>query len=276
MTATAIDCSSDECWFAGEIYTAAADGAGLRRLTRNEGDDARPRWSPDGSRILFTSDRNLPGRRVGRGLLRRRRRQLPDLADQRHARQRAARPGGPGTGSRYDPGSCDPATRPPQVDPPAPPSRARRPLARHRRTAACCSRARRGPAPTYDDCGSFDPRECPSTIALRSEPACRPATFRGLGEGGQRFLRVHGALVAYYSPAAVVRVLSGHTVTSIELGSGGRLADVLPIVRRLRPATSAAPSRLTPPRIPRALKLKPGPFRRALRSFGPLRYSRCR
>jgi TolB protein len=53
-------CGSDECWYAGELYTAKADGSGARRLTANEGDDARPTWSPDGSRLLFTSDRSLP------------------------------------------------------------------------------------------------------------------------------------------------------------------------------------------------------------------------
>jgi len=34
------------------IYTVNADGSGLRRVTR-EGDDRRPIWSPDGSRIVF-------------------------------------------------------------------------------------------------------------------------------------------------------------------------------------------------------------------------------
>ena len=43
-------CSSDECRYAGKIYTSAADGGDPRRLTENEGDDADPRWSPDGTR----------------------------------------------------------------------------------------------------------------------------------------------------------------------------------------------------------------------------------
>lgn len=53
-------CGNHQCRYAGERYTAAADGSGETRLTRNKGDDAAPAWSPDGSRILFTSDRNLP------------------------------------------------------------------------------------------------------------------------------------------------------------------------------------------------------------------------
>jgi Tol biopolymer transport system component len=53
-------CGSDTCDFAGELYVANADGSQPRRLTKDEGDISIPRWSPDGSRILFSSDRNLP------------------------------------------------------------------------------------------------------------------------------------------------------------------------------------------------------------------------
>ena len=37
--ATAPDCGSDECSYAAELYTAAADGSAPTRLTRNDGDD---------------------------------------------------------------------------------------------------------------------------------------------------------------------------------------------------------------------------------------------
>lgn len=53
-------CGSDTCSWAGELYVANADGSQPRRLTKDEGDLSIPRWSPDGSRILFSSDRNLP------------------------------------------------------------------------------------------------------------------------------------------------------------------------------------------------------------------------
>ena len=36
-----------------EIYAVNADGSGLRRLTRNWGDDGAPVWSPDGRKILY-------------------------------------------------------------------------------------------------------------------------------------------------------------------------------------------------------------------------------
>jgi TolB protein len=40
-----------------EIYTAAADGTDLVRLSQSPGLDAHPCWSPDGTTIAFTTDR---------------------------------------------------------------------------------------------------------------------------------------------------------------------------------------------------------------------------
>ena len=40
-----------------EIYVMNADGSGVTRLTNASGWDLSGRWSPDGTRILFLSDR---------------------------------------------------------------------------------------------------------------------------------------------------------------------------------------------------------------------------
>lgn len=43
-----------------EIYSMHADGSSLARLTINDFNDDHPRWSPDGAKILFHSDRDNP------------------------------------------------------------------------------------------------------------------------------------------------------------------------------------------------------------------------
>src|SRR5262245_66344011 len=43
---------------ASEIYAMGADGGEPTRLTRSSGDDLEPRWSPDGTLVAFTSDRD--------------------------------------------------------------------------------------------------------------------------------------------------------------------------------------------------------------------------
>ncbi len=47
-----------------EIYTVKADGTGLVRVTNDPANDEAPKWSPDGSRIAFISDRSGDGPEV--------------------------------------------------------------------------------------------------------------------------------------------------------------------------------------------------------------------
>jgi dipeptidyl aminopeptidase/acylaminoacyl peptidase len=46
----------------GRICLVGADGAGLRTITDGPNDDSEPRWSPDGARLTFRSDREHKGR----------------------------------------------------------------------------------------------------------------------------------------------------------------------------------------------------------------------
>jgi TolB protein len=52
-------CEAASCPPSGELYVVGADGSGLRRLTRSRADDEHPSWSPDGSRIAFSSGFSL-------------------------------------------------------------------------------------------------------------------------------------------------------------------------------------------------------------------------
>lgn len=49
-----------ECEASGEIYVADANGEHVKRLTRSRANDTSPAWSPDGKKIIFSSDRSNP------------------------------------------------------------------------------------------------------------------------------------------------------------------------------------------------------------------------
>jgi WD40-like Beta Propeller Repeat len=299
-------CGSDECHYAGEIYTAAADGSGLRRLTTNEGDDAYPAWSADGSRILFSSDRNLPemdSREVysiaADGSC------LTWLTNGTPASGWAV--WRPGSGSRYDPGTCDPGSRPAVVDtPPLPEVEGGLWLGpRFRgRLLSDTPGGHRDPYLAYYDCERF--AGCPDAVLLHSEHVCETRSFRSVAGNNYRLLRLRGAILAYYGSQANGILFSGPAVTTIQIEGRNRLADVDGIVRGLRPLGSTRPvARLAPPRVPRAVarrleqtararerhgsveqtaralgidrfevegRLR---MRRALRSLGPYRYASC-
>jgi serine/threonine protein kinase/Tol biopolymer transport system component len=64
-TVRSCDVSPDGQWIAFDVAAAQedlflvrADGTGLRRITNDPAKDRVPRWSPDGSRILFYTNRN--------------------------------------------------------------------------------------------------------------------------------------------------------------------------------------------------------------------------
>lgn len=73
----------------GEIFTMAADGSDVRRLTTNVNGDASPSWSPGGERVAFWGSRPQ-----GQGLYTVR----SDGSDVRLVAPQALRPGGPAWG----------------------------------------------------------------------------------------------------------------------------------------------------------------------------------
>ncbi|MCB0830081.1 MAG: PD40 domain-containing protein [Solirubrobacterales bacterium] len=53
-----------ECTPSGDLFTAKADGTGIRRLTDTRRDEATPSFSPDGSRIVFSGTFHRPSDRT--------------------------------------------------------------------------------------------------------------------------------------------------------------------------------------------------------------------
>lgn len=221
------DCGSDECNYRSEIYVSRSDGTAARRLTRSPGEDAQPSWSPDGSRILFTSARNFP---EGDGS------EIYTMSPDGSCLTWLTN----GT-----PESSTPVWRPAGTGSPAPPlcgDAGRRPLIEVKvgttpRDALSLGPTHRGLLLShfegsraraffhYDDCGFFNPRRCPPTgLQVVSESVCRRDAFSGALETGFPIRRRRGALVSYYGEEGGLDIYSGLAATSVhtELTLRGR------------------------------------------------------
>jgi dipeptidyl aminopeptidase/acylaminoacyl peptidase len=181
-------CDSDYCEWHGEIYTVDRGGGGARRITRNQGHDQNPRWTADGKRIVFDSNRNF---RVVEWTLN------PEVysvgADgscltwltNGSAWSETPDPE-PDPEASSDPGECGAAHRAPVVDVDL--SEASR--ARGFTPYWMGERAPGGMIPSfvmaahpnwfglsYNDCRFFFPGRCIETPAVESKPTCEAADF---------------------------------------------------------------------------------------------------
>lgn len=242
-------CGSDECSWAAELYVAASDGSAAKRLTRGEGDELAPAWSPDGSRLLFSSDQNVP--------------------DSDSYEVYSIAPDGscftwltngtpssvsatwrPGSGDSFDPGSCDPNTRAPSLGVTSP-----RPFTgglwlgvRYRGLLLAGADKN---SLDYGDCERFAERECPPTIYLGAKSVCANSAYRGLMSGSYSFVRHKGAVYTQARGDSLLQLLSGDAIMTIGTDDTKRARD---IVDDLRPLDAGkAPSRLPAPRVPRAI-----------------------
>ena len=219
-------CGSDQCSWAGELYVANADGTQPRRLTKDEGGIGVPRWSADGSRILFASDRNLPDANST---------ELYSIAPDgscltwlTNGVPSSGNPSWrPGSGGTYT-ANCDPKARPVTFTPPKTKTYRSNLWLGNNYKGLLLTHASRSVL-SYDDCERFS--GCPDQVTLTANAPCvRPYTSQ------HRLSVRRGWLVAEYGSDPSPLVFAGRMAT---LAAPGVVGD-LKVLRR------------ETPRIPRA------------------------
>jgi TolB protein len=260
----------DQCHLFAELYVMTADGTGLKRLTRNRGDDHGPSWSPDGRHIVFASDRNYPG--VGNHELYSIRADgscLTWLTNGSPASDDPAWRTMPGSSSR--PRACGPTRLRPRIAVDTRRLRAiRRPpvywLGRRHRGSLLTHAEVLGEGPSshlvhlaYDDCAHFRPRGCPRPLQLQEVSVCSrhgSSTLRVVDEpewaGHVRAFAAHGLLAIDIGDGLGIVAGSTHVRLFGEVGGARGRRQLIDTARRLR--RIGHPKRAQPPpRLPRAL-----------------------
>ncbi|WP_028066049.1 TolB family protein [Solirubrobacter soli] len=237
---------------------ARADGSGARRLTDDEGSDHAPTWAPDGSRILFASDQNLPGGDATEVYS-----VAPDgscLTWISNGTPYSTLPSfRPDSGDRFDPGSCNPADHHLRPEFPTPKPFAGGLWLGPRFQGLLISQAYSPDELDYGDCYRFDARRCPAPVTLRAETTCDISRWSAWNEAtnlGYTFSRIDGAVLAHVDRVDAAMLFSRAAVTWIDIGidrTETTLARVKHVVRALRPYGAERPRRLAAPRVPSTL-----------------------
>lgn len=305
-------CGSDECSYAAELYVdRRGDAAPPRRLTRNRGDDASPRWSGDGSRILFSSDRNGPDSGSNHEVYSVR----PDggcLTWLTNGSPASFEPAWQPRAGNPAPARCGEAGRGPLAEVSPTPARGAFWLGRARYGDLSLSEVQPGRRVTfvdYNDCVRFLARDCPGSVLISTSSVCdayvQPTTM--LEAAGARLRRLRGTVLVDLRPEGEVELLSGTSAARVEIegrrtaaryrevlddlvriGSRDRAGARLPLVRLPAPQARALRRALAlRPRYPtlraaaRALSVTSGRLRaqlrlgRTLRASGGIRAASC-
>jgi Tol biopolymer transport system component len=277
----------DQCHLFAELYVMNADGTGLKRLTRNPGDDHAPSWSPDGRRIAFASDRNYPDS-FNHELYSIR----PDgscltwLTNGTPSSDDPAWRNAPGNSSR--PSACGPTPLPARV---AVDTRQLRAvdhppvlwLGTHERglllSHAEVIRDGRSVGQVYlqyNDCGRFRPRGCPRPLQLQEVSVCSRHGSSTLGvvdapewAGHVRAFAAHGLLVVDIGDGLGVVAGATHVRLFGELGGARGRRQLINTARRLR-QIGRPRGTLPAPTLPRALLRKLHRTERAYAQLGSI------
>jgi Tol biopolymer transport system component len=262
---------SDESGYDGEIYVANADGSGLVRLTNEVGNDTSPDWSPDGSRIVFASDRNFTG-----------------MFGSDNAEVYSIAPDGscltwltngapasgspvwrPPAGPSTDPGACGGADRPALVEIPTGAAARERRFQPYWLGPMFGTRLLSGTDPKnpgffdYFDCASFDRASCAKDdvqidttwVCFEDATGRLEATLRNAA----RLFALDGALVASGDAEVGISILTGTGVVSLSGGNvppdaGDTYSHLAGLVAGLRPYGAPAPVPFARPVLPRRFK----------------------
>lgn len=250
-------CGSDECSRNGEIYVMDASGANRRRLTRNKGHDAGPRWSRDGDRIAFASNRNFPD---GDGF------ELysirPDggcLTWLTNGTPQSFSPDWRPVAGSSDPGGCGATPRPPLVELDLGKAmRFKGPsllwLGQSFRGLLLTEVAsvRQGIYLGYQDCAFFDPSACPAGLQLTQTSVCaRDSYLPSLNTNFERYSRRRGAFVVDFGAEGGLDAYTGGLEVSLRSEDGRARAARAALQGLRRFGSAARPSRLAPAVLPR-------------------------
>jgi WD40-like Beta Propeller Repeat len=227
----------------------------VRRLTSNHGSDVSPAWSPDGTRLLFASDQNLPASGADEIYS-----VAPDgscLTWITNGTTWSVQPGfRPHSGDTFDPGSCNPADHPLRPEFPNPKPFAGGLWLGPRFNGLLASDVYPPDELDYADCEHFEAKRCPPTIGLSEQPACDTQSWDAIIDLAPTLTRRRGAVLAYYDRVDPAELLSGAAITSIAIGDHGTQntrAHVTSVADALRPYTATHPTSLAAPRVPRTL-----------------------
>lgn len=256
----------DECIYNGEIYVMNSDGTNLVRLTENEGDDYDPDWSADGTRLVFSSDRNYPDG------------ESPELYSiepdgdcltwlTNGSPESAIPDWEPRPEASTHPGGCGATSRPPLVE-----FDARRALRIERYPVFWLGTEYRGMLLSwipidrfgavfrYDDCASYEPHECGTAVQLQEEWICSKWSGRAFRAASfiDRFVKLQGILLGYFGWDNGLAAYTGTAQVDIflwgpRLDQGG-LETHLRVLRALIPVDGSEPvSRFQRPVLARHL-----------------------
>ena len=251
-----------DCLKSGDIFVAGADGSDRQRVTTTAANEDSPSWSPDGDRILYTSNRVMPRFEAAT--------EVYSMKADGTCRV-ALTNGAPGSFSPVWGGSgsgaqpvCGQAPPPVLVEVNPKPVDSLRPVYWAGRNAGGLLLSSAGVFfnlfyyLTYEDCDLAVPAACNGALGLTSGPVCqfdgRDVLSDVFGRKDASFsLRRGAAVVTWPDPQGrVVGVLAGGSLSWVTSWGDRAAASSLELVDRLQllPGTKAPVGRLPAARVP--------------------------